>query len=325
MCHKRSVFCLFLFLLVVCDVYAQDRGAPSACPTANPADTDKVGEIDEREKRRWLLCICGERQSAGGYRLIDADKAANFLLLVNDNFLARYDEDCSGDLEQAEKDEYLADQRAGLDKKIADARDSAAKRAEYRITSWRKSIENDGGYISERASLGVLSNPPLSENKISLGYTLNVDSAQEVEYAQLGFSVKAKQFATPLSNSRVATAFAVDLSWKETDSDEASSVTRAADLLPISFSISPIESLKFTSSAGISYFETEELDIETGIKEAAEDWAFAYKLGISYQTNLPCLSFGVEYKIRTNDVFGQRLSYEWLPVASVNLLKPCFR
>ncbi|MCH9027155.1 MAG: hypothetical protein IIA05_08590, partial [Proteobacteria bacterium] len=230
---------------------------------------------------------------------------------------------CTGKLEPHERDKFIDDQRAGLDERFADAKEKAEKRASYSIAKWGKIIAQAGGQVSHEVALGVFPDPPAKEKKISLSYALSADNAQEVENAKFGFSFREKWWASPTTNSKFSTALAVDLSWKEVDTNAASTVTRAADFLPLSFSIAPIEPLKISASAGIAYLETEELDIVSGIKDSRDDVAHVYKIGVSYQTSMPCLALGVEYKIRTDKVFSERLSYEWLPTMTFDLLKTC--
>ena len=294
------------------------------CPVSNPVDTDKVEDINEDDKRHWLLCICGAAQPSGeGHVIADARKAETFLILLNDNFLARYDEDCTGELEKDEREKFLEDQRAGLDERINDAIKDAKKRASYRIGRWEKNVVERGGQVGHDEAVRTLSNPASKEQKVSVSYSLASDSAQKVQNAKFGFSFIETSRQLPVLNLKYSTALAFDFSWKEVDTDEASTVTKAADFLPLSYSVSPVKSLTFSASAGFAYLETEELDVASGVRDSRDDLAYVYKLGTTYQTVLPCLSLGLEYKIRTEEVFSERLSYEWLPTLTFDFTKSC--
>lgn len=313
---------LMVAVAVLCFFGMTDAIALSACPTHEEVfDLKEKPENHERIRRHYLLCACGVIQNDGNHAIADKDKAKTYLLLVNDDFLARYDANCSGDLETPERQAYLFDQEKALDKKIEKAKKSAEKLAAHSLKRWNRQTVHNGYPISEDAALEVLTKTKPKTNKVSLSYTLSVDDAQDTENAKFGFSFQETPRFSLSAKTQLATAWSFDFGWKEVETTEFNTITKAVDFLPLSFSYTPTENLTFSASAGLGYLETSKLEFATGVEDDSDDIAYSYKFGFSYKVLKECLAIGTDYKIRTERWTSDKLSYEWLPTITFDLLK----
>jgi len=314
---KRLLFtALAQFLLL--PAFADD-----SCPTANPADFGDPNGIDEEANRRYVLCSCGTKTPAGQYVLPDEESVRKFLILINNDYLARYDENCNLDFDPEEQAKYLRDQEKAGQLKFETAVAKTDERTKYSQQQLVRRIERKGEAIPHRLATNVLPDSDPKAAELSLSWTLEETAVQESEFLKLGYKFHEKPWRAPTTNSRLSLGLEVEASRKKVETSTNETLTRSVDFFPINYKFFPIEDLTFSLSAGATYLFTDETVLSSAVTTKNKDVAFVYKAGVSYQTALPCLSLGVDYKIRTGKFTENKLSDEWSPKITFNFLKDC--
>ena len=139
----------------------------------------------------------------------------------------------------------------------------------------------------------------------------------------MGYKLYERPWRAPTTNSRLSLGLEIEASRKNVETSTNETLTRSVDFFPINYEIMPIEELKISFSAGATYLFTDETVFALAEKTKKKDIAFVYKAGLNYQTALPCLSLGLDYKIRTGKFKENKLSDEWSPSITFDFLKDC--
>lgn len=299
--------------------------ADGFCPDVNPADVDDPADIDEEALRHWAMCKCGDNRG-GDYVLATETEIDRYFVLINEPLLARYDTDCSLTIDNDELTKYLGNQTKAFNKQISDAKQGASER-----TAWqREKIASElttkyaGAYPASEA-LTVLPDPPPDKKGLDLSYSTYSDSSQDVQNGKIGYSFRERTWRVPTTNSRVAVGMSIVLGQKDVETASTQTVSTTLDFFPVAWTLKPNKKLTFTLEGGIAYVRTDELSFTSGERSRLDDGAFVYKFGTAYQTGLPCLSLGIDYTVRTDNLLQKRLSSEIMPTMTVNFLKSCTR
>lgn len=176
---------------------------------------------------------------------------------------------------------------------------------------------------AQKMSLGHgLSIADADAQKLIVGYTMSSSEVDKTQLAKIGYALDEKPWITT-DRSKTSFTFKVDAARKEVGTTESRTLTRSVDLIPFKFSYWPTDSLKLSFSAGAGFLFTDKLDRLTSVEVKKRDLAFVYTVGASYQMAVKCLSLGVDYTIRTDELTSGKRSYDWMPVLTINFLEPC--
>ncbi len=316
MCYPNlgNLIVLLIFGLGALGCASPGLTTPDCAETRGAALVDPA-KCSERGKREIIFQRC-----SSNIALSAELRTENYLILINDNHLAQYDENCNVSLDSSEIAQFAKDQTekavADLPKRVAAVR----KRTAYQQESLsRKFVEEP----TESALLDVYPSQAIKDNSVSVSYKRTGDAAQDAESYGLKFAFFQHPWRQPTSNSLISVGadIALQRDWSRTDSAIATS--RAVDLVPFSWKFGLRRDLDFSLGAGAAYVWTEKTDLGTGEITKARDPGYLYTAALQYKTRWECLSLALEYKTRLRRGFSDRLSYSWLPMIKFDFTKSC--